>query len=99
MCFKPKDAGRRARIDTSPIPPRGFIDAAMHLTVMSAAQRNRKLVADLTAKCRYLRKPEVVGISGTPAADQTRLLGNRFNVLPVAKATWRRQCQYTFVDS
>src|SRR5215469_5926067 len=26
-------------------------------------------VADLAAKCRYLRKPEVVGIGGTPATD------------------------------
>jgi hypothetical protein len=99
MCLQPQGASRGGWIDTSLIPPRGFIDAAMHLAVMSAAQRNRKLVADLAAKCRYLRKPEVVGIGGTPAADQAGLLGNRFNVLPVAKATRRRQCQYTFVDS
>ena len=80
-------------------PPGGLIAAAMHLAVMSAAKRNREFVADLAAECRYLRKPEVVGISGPPAADQTGLLGNRFNVFSVAYATRCRQCQYTFIDN
>jgi len=72
-------------------PPGGLIAAAMHLAVMSAAKRNRKLVADLVAECRYLRKPQVVSISGASAANQTGLLGNRCNVLPVAYATRRRE--------
>src|SRR5215467_7960448 len=55
----------------------------MHLAVMSAAKRNRKLVADLAVECRYLRKPQVVSISGASAANQTGLLGNRCNVLAV----------------
>jgi hypothetical protein len=38
MCFKPKDASHRARIDTGLIPPRGFIAAAMDFTMMSSAK-------------------------------------------------------------
>ena len=98
MCLQPKDTSRSGWIDAGLFPPGGLIAAAMHLAVMSAAKRNRKLVADLAAECRYLRKPEVVDIGGTPATDQTGLLGNRFNVLPVANATRRRQGQYAFID-
>ena len=50
MCFKPKDAGRRARIDTGLIPPRGFIAAAMHLPMVPATEGNSELIADLTAE-------------------------------------------------
>src|SRR5215469_12720276 len=98
MCLQPKDTSRSGWIDAGLFPPGCLIATAMHLAVMSAAKRNRKLVADLAAECRYLRKPQVVSISGASAANQTGLFGNRFNVLPVANATRRRQCQYTFID-
>ena len=41
----------------------------------------------------------MVSICRTSAANEARLLGNRFNVITVANATWCRQCQYAFVDS
>src|SRR6516165_8761362 len=98
MCLQPKDTSRSGWIDAGLCPPGGLIATAMHLAVMSAAKRNRKLVADLAAECRYLRKPQVVSISGASAANQTGLLGNRCNVLAVANATLHRQGQYTFID-
>jgi hypothetical protein len=51
MCLQPKDASRSDRIDAGLLPPDGFIATAMHFAVMSSAKRNRKLVADLAAKC------------------------------------------------
>ena len=76
MCFKPKDAGRRARIDTGLIPPRGFIAAAMHLAMMAPTQWNGELIADLAPECQCLGKAQVVGVGGTATADQARLLGH-----------------------
>ena len=61
----------------------------MHLTVMSPAQRNRKLVADLPAKRRRLYKAQMVSIGGPTTTDQTRLLSDGFNVLSIANATRR----------
>ena len=90
MCFQPKDSRRSARIYTCLSPPGRFITAAMDLAVMSPAQRNRKLVADLPAKRRRLGKAQMVSIGGPTTTDQTRLLGNGFNVLPVANATRQR---------
>jgi hypothetical protein len=33
-----------------------------------------------------------------PTADETRLLSNRFDMLPIANAAWRRQGQHGFID-
>ena len=76
MCFKPKDASRRARIDPGPLPPGRFIAATMHLAMMPSTEWNDELIADLAPECRWLGKAQVMGVSGTAAADQARLLGN-----------------------
>jgi hypothetical protein len=52
MFFKPKDARRRARIDTGLIPPNGFIAAMMHLAMMPPTEWNGELITDLTPECR-----------------------------------------------
>ena len=52
----------------------------------------------LRPSARGLRKAQMVSIRRTPAADQARLLGYRFDMLPVANPTRRRQCQYALVD-
>ena len=87
MCLRPKHASSGGRINAGLVPPRSLVTAAMHLTVMSPAQRNRKLVADLPAKRRRLHKAQMMSISGPTSADQTRLLGDGFNVLPIANTT------------
>ena len=55
----------------------------MNLTVMSATERDGELVADLAAERRCLGKAQMMGIGGAAATDETRLLGNRFNVVTV----------------
>ena len=47
----------------------------MHFAVMSTAKRDRKFIADLAAERWWLRKAQVMGISGTTTADQARLCG------------------------
>jgi hypothetical protein len=55
----------------------------MNLTMVSATQRDRELVADLAAQRRRLGKAQMMGIGGTAAANQARLLGYRFDVVTV----------------
>src|SRR5262249_35036051 len=61
-------------IDTNLVPLRRFIATAMDLTMVSATERDRELVADLAAERRCLGKAQMMGISGTAAADKARLL-------------------------
>jgi hypothetical protein len=45
--FKPQGARRDNRIDTSLPPSSDFITTTMDLAVMSATERDRKLITDL----------------------------------------------------
>lgn len=90
MALQPQCASIHAWIDTDLRPPSSFITAVMDFAMMSAAQRDRELVADLAAKGRRLREPQMVSIGRTPTAHEAGLLGNRFDVLAVANATRRR---------
>src|SRR5580704_4698638 len=98
MCLQPKHASSAGRIDTCLVPPNRFIPAAMHLTMMSPAQRNRKLVADFPAQRRRLGKTEMMGIDGSTAAHQAWLLGYGFHMLAVANAPRCREGQGRLVD-
>src|SRR6516162_3484296 len=98
MRLQPQRTGTDRRIDTSFFPPRRFIATAMNLTMVSATERDRELVADFAAERRCLGKAQMMGIGGTAAADQARLLGNRFDVIAIANAPQRRQRQHGLVD-
>jgi hypothetical protein len=65
----------------------------MNFAVMPATQRDRELITDSAAECGALRRAQMVGISRAPAANKAWLLGNRFDVLPIANPTrhWERQ--------
>ena len=86
MCPEPQNACRGGRVNANFSPPTGFIGAAMHLAMMSAAQWDSKFIADLAAKRRGLCKSQVMGIGRTRAAHQTSLLGHRFE-RAIANAT------------
>jgi hypothetical protein len=49
MALQPKRASRDGSIDTSFVPPRAFVTAAMHLAMMTAAERDRELIANFSA--------------------------------------------------
>jgi len=55
--------------------------------MMPATEWDRELIADLAAERTGLSKSEVVGVRGLAAAQQTRLLGDIAQMLPVAIAT------------
>ena len=66
----PEPACYRDRIDAHLCPPRALIARAMHRSVMSATERNRELITDLTTKRTWLRESEVVEVQ---LVDKTRL--------------------------
>ena len=83
MRLQPQAASRGGWIDISLVPPHRFITTAMNLTMVSATERDRELVADLAAERRGLGKAQMMGIGGAAAADQARLLGHRLDVVTV----------------
>ena len=56
MGFQPQRASEVGRLDTSVVPPCGFIARAMHFAMMSAAQRDRELIAHLATEARDCTK-------------------------------------------
>src|SRR5262245_40261279 len=80
----PEPASNLDRVNTGVPPPRALVARAMHRTMMPAAERDRELIADLAAEGTGLREPEMMGVRGLAAAQQTRLLGDVAKVLPVA---------------
>ena len=98
MRLKPECAGGDGRIDPGVLPPCGFIAAVMHLAMVSSAQGNGVLIADFASECPALGKSKVVGIRGSAAANQTRVLGNSFDVISVTNPAWLRQGQHALID-
>ena len=89
--LKPQDPSGNRWINSSLQPPRGFIAAAVNLAMMTAAHRNCELVADLPPECPALHEAEVMSVRRSPAADQTRTGGDKFDVLAVTNPPRLRQ--------
>ena len=83
MRLQPQAASRGGRVDTSLAPPCRFIAGAMNLTVVSATERDRELVADLAAERWCLGKAQMMGIGGAAAAEEAWLLGYGLDVVTV----------------
>ena len=71
----------------------------MHRAVMSATEWDREFIADLAAEGTGLRESEVVRVSRLAAAQETRLLGDVAQVLPVAITTRRSDREDALVDA
>jgi hypothetical protein len=99
MCLFPEPSGDLERVDAGLTPPRALVAGAMHRTMMPATEWDRELIADLAAECTRLREPEVVGVAGLAAAQETRLLGDVAQVLPVTIAPRRSHREDTLVDA
>ena len=52
--------------------------------MMAAAERHGELIADLHADGAGLGKAQVMWVGGLPAADETRLRGDKLKVVLVA---------------
>ena len=99
MCLQPQDASADDGVDTDLFPPACLVTGAMHLTMMTTAERDSELIADLPTESRRLCKTKMMRISRMPAANQAWLLGDRFHMFPVAYPAEHRQRQDRFVDT
>jgi hypothetical protein len=66
--------------------------------MVTARQRHRELIADLTPECPALRETQVMGIRRSSTANQTSMLGNGFDMIPVSNPARLWQRQDTFID-
>ena len=65
--------------------------------MVTATERNSEFVADLSCHRPVLRKTKMMGVSGTPAAYQTRLLRHKLDVFAITHTAHFRQLQLAFV--
>jgi len=98
MGFQPQRPGRRHWINADILPPCGFVAAAMHLAMVDPAERNGKFIAGLAAEGTQLAEAQVVGIRGSPAADQAGLFDDVPDVVAVTDAPRLGERQNAFVD-
>ena len=88
MGREPKRLGCSRRIDIGFLPPSSFIAAAMHFTMVSAAEWHGEFIAHLAAKPPILGKAQMMRIGWRAAADQTGLLDDEPHVFAVAYPPW-----------
>ena len=77
VASQPQRSSSDRRIDPGHLPPCGFIAMAVNLAMVSSAQRDGELVADLAAERPALREAQMMGIRRLPAADRGRAVGPR----------------------
>ena len=70
----------------------------MVVPVMGSAQRYRELVTDLASHRAGLSESQVVGVSWTSPADQTRLRRNELEVCFITMPTRLADRERTFLD-
>ena len=71
----------------------------MDLAVVAPAQRHGELIAHFSPERAVLREPQVMGIGGSAAANQARLLGHELDVVSVTKAARLGMDQLALVDA
>ena len=98
MGLFPKMLGGFQRIDLTVFPPSLFIPDLMKLPMVSAAQRDCELIADLKTDGPWLRKTQMMWIGGLPSADQTWLRSDEFQVGLVTQSLGFSDGELTFVD-
>jgi len=74
MSFKPQGPRGAGGIEPKLLPPHRFIPVTVNFAMMSPAQRDRELVADLAAERPVLHKAQMMGVTGPSSADQAALL-------------------------
>ena len=60
---QPQHVGGDGRVHPSIPPPCGLVAAAVNFTMVSPAQRNGELIADLASERAVLCEPQVMGVN------------------------------------
>jgi hypothetical protein len=86
-------------IDSELFPPCAFIAGTVSCPVMDAAQGDSEFVAHLSTERARLHEAKMVRIGGLPSTDETRLLGDKSEMLLIAIATRLSDRKGAFVDT
>jgi hypothetical protein len=89
---------RDVAIGSIAILPHQAISSPMVVPVMRSTKWDSELVADLAPHRPGLGEPQMVGVSGASAADQTRLRCHELEVGLVAEPTHLADREHAFVD-
>jgi hypothetical protein len=98
VCLAPQSVRHLDWLNADLCPPCCFVARSMNFAVMSTAQGDRKLITHLSSEGSALCKSEVVRIGRTPAANQTRMSCDEFNMLSIAGPTRLRMGRTAFFD-
>jgi hypothetical protein len=98
MCCQPKHTCCDRRINARLVPPGYFVTTAVDLAMMTPAQRHGELIAYLPPERTVLSEAQMVRIAWRAATDETRLLGDEADMLPVPNTSRLWECKHSFVD-
>ena len=98
MCLAPQSVCHPERLNADLCPPCCFVAISMNFAVMPAAQRDRELITHPSSERSALRKSEVVGIGGTPAANQAGMSCDVFHMLSIADSSRLRMRRTAFFE-
>jgi hypothetical protein len=99
MRLNPQIARGNHWVNTGIVPPLRLISRPMQCPMMAAAKWHRELVTYSASHGAVLCKSDVMGVSRTTAAEQTRLGRHVLDVIPIPDATWFRYGEKTLVDA
>jgi hypothetical protein len=71
----------------------------MNRAVMDAAEWHREFIAGLTAERPWLHVSKMMRVRWLSAANEAGLSGDKAQVLPVAIAPRRGNCEHTLIDA
>ena len=97
--LSPQPTGDLNGVDARRLPPGPLVAGAMDRAVMRAAERDGEFVARFAAKRPWLQVAKMMRIGLFAAADETCLLGNVAQVLPVTIASRRGNREHALVDA
>ena len=98
MCLAPQSVRHPEWLNPGLCPPCCFVATSMNFAVMSTAQWDRELITHLSSECSALCKSEVVRIGRMPAANQTRMSCDKFDMLSIADSTRLGMGRTAFFD-
>ena len=93
----PKLASDLEGVDAGSLPPGLLVTGAVHRAVMGAAKRNGEFITRLATECPRLHELQVMRIGRLAGTQEARLLGNKPQMLLVAVAAGRTQCEHALV--
>src|SRR5215831_8869427 len=95
----PKFSGYLDWVDTGLLPPCSLVACAMNRAVVDAAEWHREFIAGLTAERPWLHVSKMMRVRWLSAANEAGLSGDKAQVLPVAIAPRRGNCEHTLIDA